>query len=80
MAERRIKVTAYSGYRGEESPRAFIRDGERIEIVEVLDRRVEEGVADRITKRWFKVKGSDGLLHTMYYDEHIKEWIYTEDE
>jgi len=36
MCDQRIKVIAYSGYRGEETPRAIILQGERIEVVGIL--------------------------------------------
>ena len=78
MSERRIKVTAYSGHRGEESPWAFIENGEKIEVLEILDRWIEEKVGDRSTKRFFKVKGNDASVHKIYYDEKVKQWFYNE--
>jgi len=33
----RIEVIAYSGYRGEETPRAFTLQDKRIEVVEILE-------------------------------------------
>ena len=71
-----IDVITYSGYRGEERPVAFILRGERIEVIEILDKRVEEDVADRTRKRLFKVKGSDGYKHLLCYDEQSTEWSY----
>jgi len=35
----------------------------------------EEGVKDRRRNRLFKVKGSDGLIYTIYYDEKFMEWF-----
>jgi len=60
MPEEKINVFAYSGFRGEETPRKFVLRGKRIEGVEIQDRWVEEGLGDRATKRFFEVKGSDG--------------------
>jgi len=74
MSEEKIRVIAYSGYRGEETPRAFMLGGRRIEVVEIQERWIEEGIGDRATKRFFKVKGSDGGIHKIFYDEKTGEW------
>jgi len=73
---KQIDVITYSGYRGEERPVAFILNGERIEILEILDKRIEEAFTDRTRKRLFKVKGSDGYTHLLCYDEHSSEWFH----
>jgi hypothetical protein len=72
----RIEVITYSGYRGEERPTAFILRGKRIEVMEILDKRIEETFADRKQKRLFKIKGSDGYTHLLCYDEQTSEWSY----
>ena len=80
MPEEKISVIAYSGYRGEETPKKIILHGNQIEVIEILDRWVEEGSVNRATKRFFRVKGSDGTIHKIYYDEGIFEWfLKTED-
>ena len=76
MSLKKIEVIAYSGFRGEETPREFILRGKRIKIVEIQDRWVEEGLGDRATKRFFEVKGSDGGIHKIFYDEKRSEWYY----
>jgi hypothetical protein len=76
MADQRIEVIAYAGDRGEEIPRAMIFHGKRIEVIKILYRWIEEGIEDRIMKRFFKVSGSDGLDHKIYYDEMAMEWFY----
>jgi hypothetical protein len=76
MSEEKIRVIAYSGYRGEEAPRDFMLAGRRIEVVEIQERWIEEGIGDRATKRFFKVKGSDGGIHKIFYDEKTAEWYY----
>jgi hypothetical protein len=76
MSDEKIKVTAYSGYRGEETPRDFMFGGRRIEVVEIQEGWIEEGIGDRATKRFFKVKGSDGGIHKIFYDEKTAEWYY----
>jgi len=74
MSEEKIRVIAYSGYRGEETPRAFTLGGRRIEVVEIQESWIEEGIGDRATKRFFKVKGSDGEIHEIFYDEKAAQW------
>ena len=76
MAEEKIRVTAYSGYRGEETPREFILHGKKVEAVEVLSGWIEEGAEYKAIKRFFEVKGSDGSIHKIHYDEDKKEWFY----
>ncbi|MEW6418650.1 MAG: hypothetical protein AB1480_11080 [Nitrospirota bacterium] len=76
MPDKRIEVITYSGYRAEESPRAFMLNGEKIEVVRILDMWIEEGDEDRTRKRFFKVKGSDGYTHKIYYNEKIMTWFY----
>jgi hypothetical protein len=76
MSEEKIKVIAYSGYRGEEIPKAMFLHGEKIEVVEILERWIEEGLEDKKIKRGFKMKGSDGAHYQLYYDEKTKEWFY----
>ncbi|HXX57786.1 MAG TPA: hypothetical protein VEI96_07270 [Thermodesulfovibrionales bacterium] len=73
-AGRSIAVDAYSGYRGEEVPRSFILSGEKIEVIEILDAGIEEIEGRR--KRLFRLRGSDGYVHRISYEEEAKEWFY----
>jgi hypothetical protein len=74
MPDEKIEVVAYSGYRGEETPKNFMLGGRRIEVLEIPERWIEEGIGERATKRFFKVKGSDGGIHQIFYDEKTAEW------
>lgn len=74
MTDEKIRVMSYSGYRDEEVPRAFFLDDREIEIIEVLDTWIEEGLSDRIRLRFFKVRGDDGFIHKIYTDERTNEW------
>jgi hypothetical protein len=74
MTDEKIRVMSYSGYRDEEVPRAFFLDDMEIEIIEVLDTWIEEGLSDRIRLRFFKVRGDDGFIHKIYVDERTNEW------
>ena len=78
MSCRKVHVAAYSGYRGEESPRTIILDAKRIEVVKIDKMWVEEAAGDRSRKRFFKVKGSDGAVRQIYYDEEKMEWFWEE--
>jgi hypothetical protein len=75
-SKERIKVIAYSGYRGEETPRTILLHGKRIEVIEILKQWIEERSDDRSRKRFYQVKGSDGNLHRIYYDEKVMEWFH----
>jgi hypothetical protein len=75
MLHKKIKVIAYSGYRGEERPRIFTLHDKEIEIVEILNMWIEENINNRTRKRVFKVKGIDGYRYNIYYDEKLKEWF-----
>ncbi|OIP64093.1 MAG: hypothetical protein COT35_04315 [Nitrospirae bacterium CG08_land_8_20_14_0_20_52_24] len=75
MGDQEIKVTAYAGYRGEESPMAFVFRGEKINVVEVLDRRVEQDVEEKTTRRWFRLKGDDRKIYHIYYHETAMTWF-----
>jgi hypothetical protein len=72
----RIDVITYAGRQGDERPETFILRGLRIDVVEIIERWIEEGSEDRVRKRYFKVKGSDGNTHRIYYDEDDLEWHY----
>jgi hypothetical protein len=73
----RIDVISYSGRKAEERPLTFILRGLRIDVVEITDRWIEEGVSDRVRRRFFRVRGSDGGIHRICYDESLREWQYT---
>jgi hypothetical protein len=53
MTHPKIEAIAYSGYMGEESPRALIIDGEQVEVVEILERWKEQRVGEGGIKRCF---------------------------
>ena len=74
MSEEKIRVLAYSGYRGEETPRVIIHHDEKIEVIDILSRWIEEGFEDRGRKRFFICKGSDGGIYKIFYDEKTAEW------
>ncbi len=75
MSEEKIEVMAYSGYRGEETPRVILLHGERIEVTEILKRWIEERSEDRSRRRFFKIKTNDRRVDVIYYDEEVKDWF-----
>jgi hypothetical protein len=75
MSYENIKVIAYSGYQGEESPRAFFIHDEIITVVEILDMWIEEGLSDRMRKRFFIVKTNNDQQYKIYIDEKTLEWF-----
>jgi hypothetical protein len=69
-----IEVVAYAGERGEESPRAFLLEGQRIEVRKLLAQWLEEDATSRLRRRCFRVKGSDFRIRTLCYDEATGVW------
>ena len=70
-----IKVIAYSGYRDDESPRAFLMNDETMTVVEILDMWIEEGFSDRMRKRFFIVKTDNNQNYKIYLDEKTSQWF-----
>lgn len=75
MPDEGIEVISYSGYREEEIPRSFISHNETIEIVEIIDRWIEEDFHNRTRRRFFRVRGDDGFIHSLYRDESSRKWF-----
>jgi hypothetical protein len=75
-SEERIEVIAYSGYRGEETPRVIILYDKKIDVVEILNMWIEESFEGRVRKRYYQVKGSDGFLYRIYYHEKAMVWFH----
>jgi hypothetical protein len=74
VSEQKIKVIARSDGRGEEVPRVILYEGMRIDVLDILDRWIESGQEDRVVKRCFRVRGSDGGVHRIDYHEASGEW------
>ncbi len=76
MHTEQIDVITYAGRKGDERPVTFILRGLRIDIEMILDYWIEESFGDGLRKRVFRVKGSDGNTHKIYFDENVLEWFY----
>ncbi len=75
MAKEKVEVIAYSGYRGEEIPRAFKWREKKVGVAEIRSRWIKEGVGDRETKRGYELMGTDGVAYSLIYDEQKQEWF-----
>jgi len=70
-----IRVESYSGYKVEESPRAFTYLGKRYEISEILDRWYEAGVDPAALRHdYFKVKTAGGEIFLIRYTPRFQSW------
>jgi hypothetical protein len=76
MPTERIDVIAYSGRTGNERPAAFVLRGLRVDVLEIRESWIEEEAENRARKRHFRLKGSDGNSHRIYFDEEEREWHY----
>jgi len=65
------KVECYAGYRGEETPTRFYLGERLITVVEVIDRWLDPA------HRYFKLKGDDGGIYILRYDEGKDSWEMT---
>ncbi len=63
-----LRVVAYSGYQGEQEPRALIVAGERLDVVAVDTRWLEPGA------RCFRVRTGDGRRHLLGYNLRSRTW------
>lgn len=75
MSDKKIEVTAYSGYRGEETPRSFFLGNRIIEIIEILERRIEEDFHDKSRRRFFQIIGHDSCNYLIFFDYRNREWF-----
>jgi hypothetical protein len=72
---RHIHVDAYSGYKANERPVAFILQGHRWEISEIVDRWYEGGVnPEQPVVDYFKVKTADGSVFILRYEAESDAW------
>jgi len=58
-----IRVECYSGYRGDEEPRAFWLGTRRLAVRAIVDRWFAP------TQRWFRVDADDGNVYVLRFDE-----------
>jgi len=71
----RVIVACYSGYKGEETPLSFFLKKRRLQVVEILERRLEEDLQTKERRRLFKVKADDGKVYTLIQREKEDQWF-----
>ena len=70
-----IEVECYAGYKGEETPRAFVYQEKRYAIVEVLDRWHEGGLDPQDLRHdYFRVKTEDGEIFLIRHTPRFQAW------
>ena len=75
MNYERIQVECYSGYKVNERPMAFIYQGHRCEIQEIVDRWYEGGIdPSRPEASYFKVKTTEGRVFILRYLSLFNSW------
>lgn len=75
MNFRPIQVEAYSGYRVNERPIAFVLDGRRYEVADIVDRWYEGGKSPKDQQLdYFKVRTTDGQEWMLRYDHLFDVW------
>ena len=67
----RVWVDTYTGYGGVEMPRRFRLNDRAIDVVENLDQW------HGLDYRYFKLRGDDGNLYILRFDEVRAEWELT---
>lgn len=75
MGSVKIEVRSHAGVRGDERPLSFECYGERVEVVQILRMWIEQRQTGEGIRRYFRVRGSDGFLHTLYFDEREQCWF-----
>lgn len=63
-----IRVQCYSGYRGEQEPRAFWLGERRIGVESIVDRWFGP------QQRWYRVATDDGNAYVLRHDEPSDAW------
>jgi hypothetical protein len=70
-----VAVECYAGYKGGETPRAFIYQNRRFENLEVMDRWYEGGIDPcGVAHNYFKVKTSDEEIFLLRYTPRFQSW------
>jgi len=64
-----IEVVAYSGYKANERPLYFVRDGKKFQVTKILDRWVEQD------HNYFKILAEDGHVVTLKWHRYLDIWF-----
>jgi len=72
---KKVKVSCYSGYRANETPRSIIRGHKLIKIKQVLDRWYEGGIKSSQPKLdYFKVLTENNQKYLLRYNSLFDAW------
>ena len=72
-----VEVRTYSGYKADERPTSLVVNGRRLKIIEVIDRWRQAGIDPaQGTKTYFRVKGEDGRVYTLFQDQRSGHWFW----
>jgi hypothetical protein len=66
-----VQVECHAGYRGEQTPRAILLDGRRIELVTLLDQWLAPD------HRYFKAADAAGDVYILRHDSSADRWELT---
>jgi len=66
---KKIEVIAYSGYKANERPQYFIMEGQRVEVVNIVDRWYG------VEHDYFKVAGDDGKVYLLKWNRYLDVWL-----
>ncbi len=75
-----IQVECYAGYRGDESPRALVLNGQRRDIEEIVDRWYQAGRDPSVAASdYYRVRTADGSLLLIRLDRDAQAWHLVEE-
>lgn len=66
---RQVKVIAYSGYKADERPLAFVLGSRRLEVRDIADRWYG------VEHDYFKVVADDGRIYLLRRHRHLDLWF-----
>ncbi len=70
-----IDVSTYSGFKADERPVAFIWQGRKYQLQEIIDRWYEGGLKPGAPGlSYFKVRADDGRDYLLRYNSLFDEW------
>lgn len=70
-----VDVECHSGYKADEYPKRFYRDGARVEIEEILDRwHQADREPDLPPANYFKVRATDNKIYLLKYEIQKDQW------
>jgi hypothetical protein len=71
----KIDVVCYSGYRVDERPLKFTFKNKKFQIKKILNRSIEEPIAEQERLYRFQVKCTDNKTYSLLYNSDLDEWF-----